>query len=268
MRRFAILFSTLFFLFACDEEVTSSANCGDGVIDPGEECDTILPDELSCLSMGYHGGTVSCNSDCTMNISLCIAEGRCGDGSVQGEYEGCEPGVSTEACSELGRGDGQAVCLETCQYDFSDCTLAPTCGDGVIIVEEGEECDGTNLGGNTCFDLNYYGGQLACNDDCTFDITQCALRGKCGDGTIQEIGAEECDGADLAGKTCEGLGFYTGGTLTCGDDCHYDTSGCEGMCGDQVVQSDHNETCDGSDLGGRTCATEGFQGGTLTCNSN
>lgn len=40
-------------------------------------------------------------------------------------------------------------------------------------------------------------------------------------------GDEQCDGDDLGGQTCSGLG-YGGGTLSCKADCTFDTSGCTG----------------------------------------
>ncbi len=49
-----------------------------------------------------------------------------------------------------------------------------SCGNG---VREGDErCDGTDLGGKTCADVTSgfaQGGTLACNADCTFDVTDC-----------------------------------------------------------------------------------------------
>lgn len=45
----------------------------------------------------------------------------------------------------------------------------------------------------------------------------------CGDGIIE--GDEDCEGDDLAGHTCESLGFL-GGELSCDDDCSFDISGC------------------------------------------
>ncbi len=39
-----------------------------------------------------------------------------------------------------------------------------------------------------------------------------------------------------------------------------------GQCGDGVIQTD--ESCDGSNLNSKTCSTQGFSGGTLSCNSN
>lgn len=46
----------------------------------------------------------------------------------------------------------------------------------------------------------------------------------CGDGV--KNGAESCDGSDLGGQSCLGLGFTGGGTLTCNGDCTFNTSGC------------------------------------------
>ena len=45
----------------------------------------------------------------------------------------------------------------------------------------------------------------------------------CGDGVA--AGAEACDGAELSGQTCGSLGFSLG-SLTCGPDCTFDTTGC------------------------------------------
>ncbi len=45
------------------------------------------------------------------------------------------------------------------------------CGNGNINA--GEQCDGSNLNGQTCTTLGFYGGVLRCNADCTFDATQC-----------------------------------------------------------------------------------------------
>lgn len=45
------------------------------------------------------------------------------------------------------------------------------CGDGVR--EEGEECDGNDLGGKTCQTLGYRGGILKCKINCTFDTSEC-----------------------------------------------------------------------------------------------
>ena len=45
----------------------------------------------------------------------------------------------------------------------------------------------------------------------------------CGNGVIEA--GEECEGIDLGGQTCQGLGFSSG-VLNCGADCLFDTSSC------------------------------------------
>ncbi len=47
----------------------------------------------------------------------------------------------------------------------------PVCGNGVL--EEGESCDGADLGGASCSTLGHAGGALACNTDCSFNQADC-----------------------------------------------------------------------------------------------
>jgi serine protease AprX len=47
------------------------------------------------------------------------------------------------------------------------------CGNG--IREAGEQCDGSNLGGETCQSRGYLLGTLTCNSNCTFNTSQCLL---------------------------------------------------------------------------------------------
>ena len=48
----------------------------------------------------------------------------------------------------------------------------PVCGNG--LVDDGEQCDGGNLGGFSCTDLGYSGGTLACDPiTCTYDASGC-----------------------------------------------------------------------------------------------
>ena len=92
---------------------------------------------------------------------------------------------------------------------------------------------------------------------------ECGAGPTCGDDVAE--GGEVCDGTDLAGQTCVTQGF-TGGVLACNGTCTgFDTSGCTGgpVCGNGVVET--GEQCDGGDLGGATCTSLGFTGGTLAC---
>lgn len=73
------------------------------------------------------------------------------------------------------------------------------CGNGVI--DPGEKCDGTELGGTTCASLlgGTNVGKLQCRADCSFDTVQC---GHCGNGILDP--GEECeDGPDVASGRCK-----------------------------------------------------------------
>jgi Beta-propeller repeat len=140
-----------------------------------------------------------------------------------------------------------------------------SCGDNTMDV--GEECDGSNLGAETCQTLGFhFGGKLSCTSDCRFDSLDCIEYGRCGDGLDQPD--EQCDGENLFGNSCEIIGFELGGTLSCGEDCYFDTSECLtlAVCGDDTAEGP--EDCDLSDLKGKICVDLGYYGGVLACDSS
>lgn len=144
--------------------------------------------------------------------------------------------------------------------DSSTGPVNSVCGDAV--VEGLEECDGVELDGQDCTGLGFQGGELACNEDCLFEISGC-FNSACGNGVAE--GGEDCDGDDLGGADCLSEGFDAG-TMTCAADCSFDTSACVTfMCGNGTLEG--AETCDGADLGGASCIGEGFDGGPLACDA-
>ncbi len=88
----------------------------------------------------------------------------------------------------------------------------------------------------------------------------------CGDGFLDP--GESCDGADLAGQTCQSLGYYLPtGALGCRADCTFDLSACGGaFCGNGIA--DGPEECEGSQLQGATCHSQGHYPGTLACSED
>ena len=66
------------------EASTGISLCGNGVIDQGEECDGSNLAGQTCLSCGYTGGTLSCNSNCAINTSACTSGGGGGGGGGGG----------------------------------------------------------------------------------------------------------------------------------------------------------------------------------------
>ncbi len=252
--------------------------CGDGVVDPGEQCDGLDVDGASCTSMGAYGGRLWCRDDCT--LELCECEWASGD-----EPAGCEPAVcgdgvaeGSESCdgSDIPTWDeadsaceavlgfpyhGSVSCTDDCRLDTDSCT---SCGDG-ILQGSYEECDGTPL------DVD--GEPLECSSElgdewsgtpgcaeCEIDYSTCYQT--CGDGVVDE--GEQCDGEALGDDTCESLGFMEG-TLSCDSNCQFQTSSCVSFCGNGEL--DESEECDGQALGAQTCESLGFVGGQLQCSN-
>jgi hypothetical protein len=88
----------------------------------------------------------------------------------------------------------------------------------------------------------------------------------CGNGVVSPTFGEECDGTNLNGETCQAQGF-DGGTLACGADCRFDTSGCA-SCGDDACNG--GETCSSCLADCGACAPscgDGTCNGAETCSS-
>lgn len=240
-----------------------SPTCGNGVLDDGEQCDGAAP---SCTSLGFTGGTAFCNQDCTLSTIGCTgSSGSCGNGVIDAG-EACDgTNLQGSTCTTYGFTGGTLRCATNCQLDFTACTeTSVVCGDGVVAG--GEECDGTNLNGESCTSLGYDSGTLRCAT-CAFDTSRCVSTGPvCGNGLIES--GEVCDGANVNGLSCISFGL-SGGTLGCASDClDYDYTGCaaDPVCGDGILNG--FEQCDGFDFGPDTCASAGYVSGTLTCLSD
>ena len=260
----------------CRYDYSNCISCGDGEIMPPEQCEPASeanddrPDlnGETCESQGFEGGVLDCGSGCSFLTTGCF---RCGDG-VKHESEACEgENFGGLSCADFLGIDGKPwesgklACDLGCDIDTDGCSR---CGDGEITGAE--VCDGSLLGGATCQSLGYTTGQISCGANCTvFDTSGCTT---CGNG-IKEPG-EACDKKDLGGETCNSLLGYGDGELGCDAQCRYDTSMCDlNSCGDGIINgSDEcdcgmNASCTAAQLGNSTCASLGFDGGTLACNS-
>jgi hypothetical protein len=102
--------------------------CGDGIVDPDEECDGGDKCETDCTSKPFCGdGIIDLNEECDGGDDCdtdCYSKTFCGDGEIQ-ESEQCEP-PNTLGCSAY-------------------CIIDSECGNN--IVEFGEQCDPP---GNSC----------------------------------------------------------------------------------------------------------------------
>ena len=260
----------------CGGSADVTQNCPDPCGDSstyavaGEACDGTSLGGSTCLSEGFDGGTLACNASCSgLVTSGCttLPAQVCGDGARTGT-EACDgTSLGGATCVSEGFDGGTLACNASCSsLVTSGCTTLPAqvCGDGARTGTEA--CDGTSLGGATCVSEGFDGGTLACNASCSSLVTTgCTL---CGDGVLDAD--ESCDGSDLGGSTCLSEGF-DGGTLACNASCSsLVTTGCitlpTDVCGDGARTG--TEACDGPSLGGATCLSEGFDGGTLACNAS
>ena len=127
--------------------------------------------------------------------------------------------------------NGQIEDAEQCDDDNAingdgcptNCRLIQ-CGDGA--KEPAEDCDdgslnaGDGCGGEFCeITTGWLCGPVDVGDPSSTSV----CTSDCGDGLI--VGSEQCDGANLAGQTCQTLGFASGG-LSCTAQCQFNTASC------------------------------------------
>lgn len=188
----------------CDPGRGVCSSCGDGILAPPEECDDGNP---------FSGDGCS---------AFCLLEppSVCGNGILEAG-EGCDDGNTEE-------GDG---CDAQC--------VPESCGDGVR--QDPEECDGGDLGGQSCESLGFLEGQLACLEDCFLDTRGCIPREVCTSGAD-----EDQDGLiDCADPDC---------TFACQNACNEPTEIFENsvVSGTNAGHSNNNSVsfCDIDALGG------------------
>jgi len=250
------LLAACLLIVACDAPTKNVDSCGDGFIDPGEECDDTNFDGASCASLGHYNtlGTLGCTQTCRFDLTDC--GGICGDDVVDGpDGEQCDGGnLQNQTCNSLGFAAGALACGADCRFDLSACQSL--CGNG--LKDPTEACDDGNAlstdgCSNTC--------DLETGFTCTTDNPSICTP-ICGDGLI--LGSEECDGVNLEGATCGSEGYHPG-TLSCDAACGYDYSLCGGRCGDGILQETQGEACDDADFGGADCESLNYGTGELGC---
>ena len=244
-----------------NDNQNQGAVCGNELVEAAEVCDGSDLAGDTCQSLGWSGGSLSCQPGCQQyDTSLCSLEAVCGNGLIE-PPEVCDgSSLSDTTCAELGFYTGTLACLADCtSFDTSGCV--EHCGDGVI--NGSEVCDGTDFGNDSCLNLGFDSGSLSCSTDCqVIDDSSCT--GYCGDGVIS--GTEVCDGTDFGDDTCQSHGFYSG-DLSCSTDCQVIVvSSCAGYCGDHAVSG--SEVCDGMNFDGDSCQVRGFYTGSLSCSTD
>ncbi len=177
------------------DETTDSGNCGNDLIDAGEQCDGTELGDQTCISQGFGAGSLSCEATCAgFDTTGCLA---CGDSPTPPGGQ-CPPVCSS--CDET-----------TC---FIECLGKQVCTK-TIECPAGWDCDIACNGTQACQDV-----EVRCDDlhACTTHCTQTqACQGAtivCGAGPC----TVECDDTE---QECQGLSLQCGsnvGQVICAGD--------------------------------------------------
>ncbi len=264
------------------ENCLLTSTCGNGVIEPGEQCDKGPPpvfanDANTCEDFNLGGGAVlACTAACTIDTNACdCATSVCGNGVIE-PGETCEWDNSVavfggKTCSDYGFSSGSMHCIEEglpgqCTVDTSYCVLEGVCGDGTL-QQPGEICDGTQFapGITSCSDINGFSqGVLGCAG-CHLETSQCIIQGgqySCGNGNADP--GEQCDTFDLRGVTCASLGISGPGALSCSPGCTFNTF----TCGGQYDGTLPGQECSAGSAPVVPCTLFDFKpGGTISCSA-
>ena len=231
--------------YCSDDCKPTSGTCGDGVVNGDEECDN-----------GANNGNTECQYGETTVCTVCDENCRntngttryCGDGMIDTPYEICDSGSNN---GNYG-------------YCKTDCTdWGERCGDG--IKQDNEACDeGANNGKTDC---DY--GETSCKV-CKTDCTETdGTTAYCGDGIIN--GSESCDDGELNGtyghcqNGCYGDGERCGDGVTNGSEvcddgeaqngqygyCASDCMSLGRRCGDGITETANGEFCDDGENNGK-----------------
>jgi len=95
------------------------ASCGNGQVDPGEQCDGSVSKKVTCTSLGFMGGTVACDSYCKYDTAKCE---KCGDGKIHSGEQCDKTNLNGKTCKDLGFTGGILGCAVTCALSSDQCT--------------------------------------------------------------------------------------------------------------------------------------------------
>jgi hypothetical protein len=219
-----------------------------------EICDSAVK---ACVAKICNNGETRCDtisqlSTCTNNAYVpkpCTSETVCmKKDNIAGCYE--------KECTQNGvfcDGNVRKECRNYVVISSQDCgssntctstACEPNCGNGKL--DEGELCDASKLGSNTCASVlgkSDATGTLKCKGTCDgFITTDCKY---CGDNKINN--SEECDGPMLNRSCVDEFGEGATGVVKCKPNCTNDYSSCVAPCesGSVLCEGNTSRRCIG-----------------------
>lgn len=250
-------------------------NCGDGVIDTGENCDSGAQGTSGPCVITQAGGAPSSVAPLNCRLATCGDDHVCSDASCTSG-----PGAGPEGCDD-GDNFSNDGCLSNCAVNTCGDNIRDCGPDGLCDNEDDEEaCDQGVLNSDTIADrcrtdctlagcgdgvtdapenCDDAGVSATCDEDCTFVV--------CNDGVLNPL-AEDCeDGNTTPGDGCDancqdescGDGIVNDVDEEC--DPGAETVGCDSNCtladcGDGDLNATRGETCDdGNTTSGDGCDT-------------
>lgn len=100
---------------------SGTPRCGNDVLDPGEQCDLSNLNERLCTSLGFAGGILKCQSNCTLDTSGCSGCGQtCGECRICNESTGTCEFASDGAPCPSGTCQGGTCQPSTCDDPDGD----------------------------------------------------------------------------------------------------------------------------------------------------
>ena len=262
---------------------TVDADCTDGTFCNGAETCNVGTGICEAGTPPVMDDGVGCTDDSCDEVNDVIVnapnDGNCDNG------EFCDGSETCDAVNDCQAGSMPCAAGESCDEVGDVCVPSPVCdNDGVCETDEdclncANDCISGTIPGAVCGNGVCEAGDgenaLTCSADCNSTLNG-KPSGRFACGFNDGYGPEACDSrCNAGGNTCTETPVGPAGDFCCGDDtCEGDENsstcsldcGAPAVCGNGIIE--FGEMCDGSNLDGETCSSQGYPGGDLACSGD